>query len=152
MLSGTLTIPPDEGSLPAAVLITGLGAHNRNNGQPPWIPFRDLADAFTHRGIAVLRVDDRGVGASTGDHAPSTTFAEANDVRAGVAWLRTQPRIDRKRIALVGYSEGSFLSIDPLSHAQRVRCPALMIQGSTDLHVPVRSAQRLAAAIRGERP
>jgi uncharacterized protein len=58
----------------------------------------------------VLRVDDRGVGKSTGDHAPSTTFDEAADVRTEVAWLRAHPRIDPRRVALVGYSEGGLIA------------------------------------------
>lgn len=214
-LAGTLTIPPGHGPFPAAVLITGLSPNNRNEGQPPWMALRDLADALTRRGIAVLRVDDRGVGRSTGDRASSTTFDEATDVRTEVAWLRAEPRIDGKRVALVGYSEGgliapmvaagdstiaaivtlagsgvpgpevaryqieaavlgdssiaprdreaeirrqlsdsltirerTYLSIDPLPYARRTRCPALIVQGGSDRHVPIRSAERLAWAMR----
>lgn len=93
------------------MLITGLSPAERNGGVPPWMPLRDLADALTRAGIAVLRVDDRGIGKSTGDHAPSTTYDEADDVQTEVAWLRTQLRIDPKRIALVGYSEGGLIDL-----------------------------------------
>lgn len=215
VLAGTLTTPAGRGPFPAAVLITGLSANNRNEGDPPWMALRDIADALTRKGIAVLRVDDRGVGASTGDRASSTTFDEADDVRTEIAWLRGRPGIDRRRIALVGYSEGgliapmvaagdstvaaivtlagpgvsgpevaryqieaavvrdssiaandrdaeirkeladtltvresTYLSIDPIAYARRTRCPALIIQGATDLHVPIRSAERLAWAMR----
>jgi fermentation-respiration switch protein FrsA (DUF1100 family) len=44
--------------------------------------------------------------------------------------------------------EKSYLSIDPLVYARRVRCPALVLQGASDLHVPPRSAERLAWAMR----
>ena len=57
-------------------------------------------------GIAVLRVDDRGVGASSGDRVPSTTYDEADDVRTEIAWLKSRPDIDAKRIALVGAGIG----------------------------------------------
>ncbi len=93
------------------MLITGLSPAERNGGVPPWMPLRDLADALTRAGIAVLRVDDRGIGKSTGDHAPSTTYDEADDVQTEVAWLRTQPGIDPKRISLVGYSEGGLIDL-----------------------------------------
>jgi dienelactone hydrolase len=160
-------------------------------------------------------VDDRGVGASTGDHAPSTTFDEAKDVAAEVRWLRARPDCVARKVALVGYSEGgiiapmvaaddpaiagivtlagsgvpgpelaryqieaavtrdtsiapadreaeiakqlaapltpreaSCLGIDPLAYARRVRCPALILHGGADLHVPPRSAERLATAMR----
>jgi alpha-beta hydrolase superfamily lysophospholipase len=218
LLVGTLTLPQGADAhapFAAAVLVTGLSPSERNGGSPPWMPLRDLSDALTRRGIAVLRVDDRGEGKSTGDHAPSTTFDEANDVRTEVAWLRERRDVDARRVALVGYSEGgliapmvaasdprlsgvvtlagpgvpgwdlaryqieaavvrdstiapadwasavakaladsltpreaSYLSIDPLAYARRVRCPVLIVQGGADLHVPLRSAERLAFAMR----
>jgi pimeloyl-ACP methyl ester carboxylesterase len=65
-----------------------------------------IADYLTRRGIAVLRVDDRGVGGSTGDvmHATSEDFA--GDVLAGVEYLKTRSDIDPHQIGLIGHSEG----------------------------------------------
>jgi hypothetical protein len=57
----------------------------------------------------VLRVDDRGIGKSTGDKVKFTSFDKADDVKTEVAWLRGQPGIDPKRIMLVGYSEGGLI-------------------------------------------
>jgi len=215
LLAGTISIPNRSKPVPAVILITGLGPAERNGGLPPWMPLRDLADALTRAGVAVLRVDDRGVGKSTGDHAPSTTFDEESDVETELAWLRSRPAIDPKRIGLVGYSEGAliaamiaskdpaiagvisiagtgvtgsqlareqttqsvlhdpsvppekreqeiekeledpltprervFLTIDPLQFARGVRCPTLVLQGGSDITVPVRSAERLANAMR----
>ena len=110
VLAGTLTIPLHEQNLPAAVLITGLSPHERNNGDAPWMPFRDIADALTRGGIAVLRVDDRGVGKSTGDKTAFTIFDKADDVRTEVAWLRVHAGVDPKRIMLIGYSEGGLIA------------------------------------------
>ena len=52
--------------------------------------------------------------------------------------------------ALKGLSphEKSFLAIDPIQYDRQVRCPALIIQGGADASVPVRSAERIAAAMR----
>jgi uncharacterized protein len=110
VLAGTLTVPKHEGRVPAAVLITGLGQIERNQGNAPWMPFRDISDALTRAGIAVLRVDDRGIGKSTGDKTSFTIFDKADDVRTEVGWLRTQAGIDPKRVMLVGYSEGGMIA------------------------------------------
>jgi len=40
------------------------------------------------------------------------------------------------------------LTIYPLPYARQVRCPALILQGGNDLHVPMRSSERLATAMR----
>lgn len=110
VLAGTFTVPAHDGRIAAAVLITGLSPHERNNGDAPWMTFRDVADALGRAGIAALRVDDRGVGQSTGDNSTLTSFDKADDVRAEVAWLRAQPGVDPARIMLVGYSEGGLIA------------------------------------------
>ena len=61
-LAGTLTLPPGAGPFPAAILITGSGPQDRDETLLGHKPFLVLADYLTRRGVAVLRVDDRGVG------------------------------------------------------------------------------------------
>ena len=58
----------------------------------------------------MLRVDDRGVGGSTGDVLHATTEDFASDVLAGIAYLKTRPEIDPHRIGLVGHSEGGIIA------------------------------------------
>ncbi|HEY1548598.1 MAG TPA: alpha/beta fold hydrolase, partial [Kofleriaceae bacterium] len=111
VLAGTLTRPKSTKRVPAVVMITGISKHERNEGLPPYTPFRDIADVLGRAGIAVLRVDDRGIGASTGDFDKATSFDEADDVRSELAWLRKQPGIDPKRVGLVGHSEGGFIAL-----------------------------------------
>ncbi len=60
-LAGTLTLPEGKGPYPAVLLITGSGPQNRDEELMGHQPFLVLADYLTRRGIAVLRVDDRGV-------------------------------------------------------------------------------------------
>jgi pimeloyl-ACP methyl ester carboxylesterase len=73
-------------------------------------PFLVLSDYLTRRGIAVLRVDDRGIGKSTGDFATATTADFATDVEAGIAFLKTRAEVDPKRIGLIGHSEGAIIA------------------------------------------
>src|SRR5262249_6203847 len=67
------------------------------------------ADYLTRRGIAVLRVDDRGVGGSTGKTMESTTADFAEDVLAGVEFLKSRKEIDGSKIGLIGHSEGAII-------------------------------------------
>jgi predicted alpha/beta hydrolase len=62
-------------------------------------PFRVLADHLTRNGIAVLRVDDRGVGGSTGKQGRGATSEDfATDVIAGMDWLAKRPDIAKRKI------------------------------------------------------
>lgn len=109
-IAGTLTLPKTDKPCAAVLLITGSGAQDRDESLLGHKPFLVLADDITRRGIAVLRVDDRGVGGSTGDPSASTTSDLAGDVLAGVAFLKTCPEIDPQRIGLLGHSEGGLIA------------------------------------------
>ena len=114
-LNGTLTLPRDgpRGGIPAVVTITGSGPEDRDESSgliPGYRPFRELADTLGRRGIAVLRLDDRGVNGSDGGTTTATSEDFANDIRAGVAYLRARPEIDRRRVGLVGHSEGGIIA------------------------------------------
>jgi len=114
--TGTLTLPKGKGPFPAAVLITGSGAHDRNESLLGHRPFLVLADHLTRNGVAVLRYDDRGVGGSTGDKKAVTSADLADDVLAAVALLKGRPEIDSKKIGLIGHSEGGI--IGPMAAAK----------------------------------
>ena len=112
-LSGTLTIPKGaNGRLPAVITITGSGQEDRDEFiplVPNYRPFRQLADTLGRRGIAVLRLDDRGINGSGGDVRNATSADFANDIRAGIEFLRARADIDPARIALFGHSEGGMI-------------------------------------------
>lgn len=115
-LAGTLTLPAGASHahpVAAVVTITGSGPEDRDEAIPGvagYRPFRQFADSLGRRGIAVLRMDDRGFGASTGVNATATSADFAQDIRAGLAYLRTRPEIDASRLALLGHSEGGMIA------------------------------------------
>src|SRR5262249_59967373 len=109
-LAGTLTEPEGPGPFPAAILISGSGEQDRDETLFEHKPFLVLADTLTRRGIAVLRLDDRGVGGSTGTTITSTSDDFAGDVLAGLDFLKTRGEIDPARLGLIGHSEGGIIA------------------------------------------
>jgi len=109
-LAGTLTLPSGDAPFPAVLLITGSGPQDRNETIYNHRPFLVLADYLTRQGIAVLRVDDRGVGKSTGDFSQATSVDFASDVLAGIEYLKTRKEINPNQIGLIGHSEGGLIA------------------------------------------
>jgi uncharacterized protein len=112
-LAGTLTQPPSRGPHPAVVLVSGSGPQNRDESLGGGIairPFKLLADALTRAGMAVLRYDDRGTGASTGTFSTATVSDFARDAAAAVSYLHSRDDIDANRVGLLGHSEGGLVA------------------------------------------
>lgn len=109
-LAGTLTLPEGQGPFPAVLLITGSGGQDRDETIFAHKPFLVLADALTRRGVAVLRVDDRGVGASTSPGGNATTADFAIDAQAAFDWLVARPETADARVGLLGHSEGGTIA------------------------------------------
>ena len=129
VLTGTLTLPMHaKGKVPAVVTITGSGQQDRDEYislVPGYRIFRQVADTLGRRGIAVLRMDDRAINGSGGDVTRATSADFADDIRAGVAYLRTRSEIDGARIALVGHSEGGMIA--PLVASTDAKIAAIVL-------------------------
>jgi pimeloyl-ACP methyl ester carboxylesterase len=130
-LAGTLTLPRGDGVFPAVVLISGSGPQNRDEELFEHKPFWVLADFLTRNGIAVLRFDDRGVGASTGDFAKATTFDFARDVEAAVDFLKTREGVNPKEIGLIGHSEGGVIA--PMVASERADIGFIVLMAGSAL-------------------
>jgi pimeloyl-ACP methyl ester carboxylesterase len=107
VLAGTLTEPNGPGPFPAAVMIAGSGPQNRDETVDGHRLFLVIADRLTRDGIAVLRYDKRGVGASRGDYATATQVDFATDAEGAFRWLTAQPKIAAGKVGLIGHSEGA---------------------------------------------
>lgn len=106
----TLTIPKSTKPVPAVILITGSGPEDRDETLFGHKLFWVIADHLSRNGIAVLRVDDRGIGQSTGDISGGTSADFAKDVLAGIDYLKNHKGIDTKNIGLLGHSEGGVIA------------------------------------------
>ena len=109
-LAGTLTVPRGSGKYPVVLLITGSGSQDRDETIAGHRPFLVLADHLTRNGIAVLRVDDRGIGGSDMGSLSVTSENFAEDVLAGVNFLKQRKQIDPRMIGLIGHSEGGMIA------------------------------------------
>lgn len=109
VLAGTLTYPVDyDGSnpedTPAVLMITGSGTQNRDEEIMGHKPFLVIADYLARNGIASLRYDDRGAGASERGTADITTGVNMEDALAGMEYLRSLGKFGLT--GALGHSEG----------------------------------------------
>ncbi len=127
---------PSSTRLPAMVLISGSGPDNRDSA-PRWMPgyqpFWQIADALARRGVAVLRLDDRGVGGSTGEFNKATTRDFTDDVRAALAYLRQRPDVDGDRLGMLGHSEGGVVAVMVAAEDPSLKALVLLATPGTNL-------------------
>lgn len=115
-LGGTLETPAGSGPWPVVLIIAGSGPTDRD-GNSPLLRGRNnslkyLADGLAARGIASLRYDKRGVGASAGlvKLEADIRFDDmVSDADAWVRWLRADHRFTTVTVA--GHSEGSLVGM-----------------------------------------
>lgn len=131
-LAGTLVLPEGVARPPVAVLITGSGPQDRDESLMGHRPFLVLADHLARNGIATLRCDDRGFGASTGEFSSATTSDFAGDVLAAVAWLRQRDDIDPTAIGLIGHSEGGLVAPMAIAEDPEIAFAVLMAGTGVD--------------------
>lgn len=112
-LAGTLTYPRKGGDYPAVLLIPGSGANDRDETIWGHKVFLVLADHLTRHGVVVLRMDDRGVGGSTGTFETASVKDFADDAREGILYLKSRVDLSIGKLGLIGHSLGA--DIAPLA-------------------------------------
>jgi alpha/beta superfamily hydrolase len=94
---------PVEGTTPRGCVVV-CHPHPLYGGDRESSVVRAIADGALAAGLASLRFDFRGVGASTGAYDEGR--GERGDARAALACAAAQPEIEAARVALAGYSFG----------------------------------------------
>jgi uncharacterized protein len=113
----TLTYPNAGSPFTTILLITGSGIQDRDETVFGHKPFAVLADFLTKKGYAVMRVDDRTAGKTTGSVTNATSADFAKDVEAGLNYLETRPEVNKNKLGLLGHSEGAVIA--PMVASQR---------------------------------
>ncbi len=109
-LKGTFSKPAGAGPFPTVVLISGSGPNTRDEDVFDHKVFLVIADYLNRQGLALLRYDKRGIGASTGNFGAATSADFISDAEAAVAYLKTRADVDQKHIGVAGHSEGGLIA------------------------------------------
>ena len=116
-LRGTLTLPEGgaegSGAVPGVVIVAGSGPVDRDGNLPgmPNDSLKLLARGLAEEGIASVRFDKRGVGASRGAGLEESELRFGDYVHDAAAWadrLRAERRVSE--VALLGHSEGALVA------------------------------------------
>lgn len=124
-LGGTLTLPRAAGRRPWVLLVGSWLPRTRDGrfdhaGHPTWFAkpstmrfglLARLADALAERGVASLRLDGRGTGASGGAWETTSLFTRIDDARDAIGAMRSRPELDLRRTAIVGHGEGAAVAL-----------------------------------------
>jgi len=125
-LAATLTLPDGEGRRPWALLVPSWLPRSRDeswdrDAHPAWFAAADpnegdglflrLADALAERGVATMRYDPRGCGASEGAWERAPLFTRIDDARDAIGAMRSRPELDLRRTAVVGHGEGAAIAL-----------------------------------------
>lgn len=132
-LHGTLLAPEGE-TRAAALIIAGSGPTDRDGNSPLGVSassYRLLAEGLAAHGIATVRTDKRGIGASA---SAMTSEAElkftdyADDARA---WAAETARLTGRPCAwLIGHSEGALVALTTVSRGDEAICGLVLLSGA----------------------
>jgi alpha-beta hydrolase superfamily lysophospholipase len=122
-LNGTLSIPAGTGPFPVIILVHGSGPQDRHqttslsggnaaclfpglNGSTV-LNFKDIAEYFSSKGIAVLRYDKRTFTyGSTLDPKAISYYDMVSDIEAAIDYVKTRQELNSEKVILAGHSKG----------------------------------------------
>lgn len=108
-LAGTLLIPDSGAPKGIVIMATGSGQQNRDEELLGHKPFKTIAEFLASRGYASLRLDDRGIGGSTGDFSTATTLDFVKDIQAALAFA--SDKLQGIPAGVLGHSQGGLVGI-----------------------------------------
>ena len=155
-LNGLLTLPDHlSAPVPAVVFVHGSGSSNMDEKVGKLTPFKDLAEGLAAHGIASIRYDKRtfahGWKMIRDKSRPITVKEETiEDAVLATELLRNDPRIDSKRIFILGHSMGGMLA--PRIDAEGGNYKGLILMAGTPRkleEIIIDQNEELQAAMKG---
>lgn len=143
ILAGRLHLPLSSGPHPAVVLLPGAR-------ESRFLP--GVADHLARQGIAVLDLDKRGVGASTGRWDRQSFQGRAADAVAAMDFLRTHPDVDPDLVGLVGHSQGGWIAQMVAAQEPGVAFVVLLAGPAQTVRDQILTYERLLHERRGRSP
>ncbi len=114
-ISGTLLMPKTNGKIPLAIIIAGSGPTDRNGNNTisgKSNAYKMIADSLLKQGIASIRYDKRGVGASIDALKDETTVRFDDMIDDAVGFIKMAKQDTRfSKIVVIGHSEGSLIGM-----------------------------------------
>ena len=133
-LHGSLLTP--EGSIrAAAVILPGSGPTNRDGDSPQFGivggSYRRLAESLADRGVATIRVDKRGIGASAAAGMAETELRFDHYVADARAWAaEAAARTGQPCAWLIGHSEGALIALAAAQDDDDGICGLVLLSGA----------------------
>jgi pimeloyl-ACP methyl ester carboxylesterase len=133
VLAGTLALPDGDRPFPAVLIASGSGPLDRdsNHRRARFDVARQLAHALAAGGLASLRYDKRGVGATPGDWRAAGLTDNVDDLGRALDALAARPEVDGGRLLLAGHSEGAILATTVAARGAAVRGLVLLAGSAT---------------------
>lgn len=132
-LHGTL-LTPESPTRAVAVILPGSGPTDRDGNSPGGLvasTYRLLAEGLAEQGVATVRIDKRGVGASAfaaGREEDLTFQTYIDDARA---WAAEAARLTgRPCVWLIGHSEGSQIALAAAQNGNDTVCGLVLLAGA----------------------
>jgi pimeloyl-ACP methyl ester carboxylesterase len=117
--------------LPAVILVGGSGPTDRDSNVFGIPIMGHIAGALVEAGFFVVRYDKRGIGQSGGRAESATIPDYTDDLRATVSWLEKRKDVDKRRIGVVGHSEGAWVALGAAARDKRIAAIALIAAPAT---------------------
>ncbi|MDO4564194.1 MAG: alpha/beta fold hydrolase [Clostridia bacterium] len=127
-ITAVVTLPTYQTDYPLVIL-----AHGHGGGKDENIGFPAIAEALARQGIASIRMDFSGCGASVEDFALNTQSNMKDDIMDGLWYMLENYDVDASNVGIFGYSMGGRLALELIDERAYDFAAAVFLAPAADL-------------------